>query len=100
MFGKLPLFRTGTLPRDPTQALPGTEEKVRVMIGRAARREQLFHPLDGRIGASVAGPKDSAPLFGTPTALPLAATPREVETACGDEPVVSATGTQHLDPAC
>jgi hypothetical protein len=41
------LIRTGTLPVTPTEALPGTEEKIRVMILRAARRQQLFHPMDG-----------------------------------------------------
>lgn len=31
----------------PTEALPGTPEKVAVLAGRAARRQQLFHPDDG-----------------------------------------------------
>jgi hypothetical protein len=29
-------------------ALPGTEEKIRVLIGRAARNELLWHSLDRR----------------------------------------------------
>lgn len=33
-------------PDEPTTALPGTEEKVRVMIQRAALRQGLFHPND------------------------------------------------------
>ena len=32
---------------EPTAAGPGTESKIQVMIERAARREPLFHPLDG-----------------------------------------------------
>jgi hypothetical protein len=40
-------FRPGALPKEPTDAPPGSEQKIRVMIERAARREQLFHPLDG-----------------------------------------------------
>jgi hypothetical protein len=39
--------KRGALPKEPTDALPGTERKIRVMMERAARREQLFHPLDG-----------------------------------------------------
>jgi hypothetical protein len=31
---------------EPTDALPGTEAKVRVLEERARRREQLFHPQD------------------------------------------------------
>jgi hypothetical protein len=31
---------------EPTDALPGSEEKIRVLEERARRREQLFHPLD------------------------------------------------------
>jgi hypothetical protein len=42
------LVRLGAVPDAPTIALPGTEEKIQVMIERAARRQQLFHPLDGR----------------------------------------------------
>jgi hypothetical protein len=36
-----------SLPGEPTDALPGTERKIRILIERAARREPLFHPLDG-----------------------------------------------------
>jgi hypothetical protein len=38
--------RPGALPKEPTDAPPGSEQKILVMIERAARREQLFHPLD------------------------------------------------------
>ena len=34
-------------PGEPTSAGPGTARKVRVLMERAARREALFHPLDG-----------------------------------------------------
>jgi hypothetical protein len=34
-------------PGQPTEGLPGTELKIRVMTERAGRREDLFHPLDG-----------------------------------------------------
>lgn len=35
-------------PDDPTGALPGTEEKIRVLEERAARGVGLFHPQDAR----------------------------------------------------
>jgi hypothetical protein len=34
------------LPSTPTQAMPGTPEKIAVMIVRAMMRESLWHPLD------------------------------------------------------
>lgn len=34
------------LPALPTTAAPGTEEKIRIMAERYARREQLTHPYD------------------------------------------------------
>lgn len=40
-------IRSVSLPNEPTDALPGSEEKIRVMIERASRREPLFHPQDG-----------------------------------------------------
>ncbi len=49
--------RTGSPPQEPTAALPGTEAKIQVMIERAARRESLFHPLDGLVRA----PEPQAP---------------------------------------
>jgi hypothetical protein len=33
---------------EPTEALPGTEEKVRVLKDRAAKGLALFHPQDAR----------------------------------------------------
>lgn len=38
--------RDRKLARIPTPALPGSEEKLLVMIHRYARKEQLFHPRD------------------------------------------------------
>src|SRR6516165_2789474 len=35
------------LPGEPTNAAPGSEEKIQVLMARAARREPLFHPNDG-----------------------------------------------------
>jgi hypothetical protein len=35
------------LKGEPTEAAPGSDEKIRVLIQRAARREPLFHPNDG-----------------------------------------------------
>lgn len=34
------------LPAEPTGAVPGSEEKIKVLQGRVARGEQLYHPLD------------------------------------------------------
>ena len=38
----------GFTPPTPTPARPGTEEKIRVLAERYARREQLFHPRDAK----------------------------------------------------
>jgi hypothetical protein len=38
---------------EPTNASPGSEEKIRVLMARAARREPLFHPNDGLRVAAV-----------------------------------------------
>jgi hypothetical protein len=35
-------------PGEPTEAPPGSEHKIRVLVERAARREPLFHPQDGQ----------------------------------------------------
>lgn len=39
-----------TLP-SPTDALPGTEEKLQVMIERAAKGQHLWHPDDAKPNA-------------------------------------------------
>jgi hypothetical protein len=47
MFSQRSLVRLGAIPEEPTVALPGSEEKIQVMIQRASRRQRLFHPMDG-----------------------------------------------------
>jgi hypothetical protein len=37
-------------PGEPTDAPPGSPRKIRILTERAARREPLFHPLDGPPG--------------------------------------------------
>jgi hypothetical protein len=37
------------LPKEPTDAIPGTEEKIAILTRRAAQGEQLFHPEDMRL---------------------------------------------------
>lgn len=39
------------LPAAPTEALPGTADKVEVMAARYERRERLFHAGDARLPA-------------------------------------------------
>ena len=50
-------------PGEPTEAAPGSEEKVRIMIERAARRESLFHPLDGLTPRDVPQASPSQPAW-------------------------------------
>jgi hypothetical protein len=57
-------------PGEPTLAGPGTETKILTMIARAARREALFHPLDGLLNVLLPG-----------TAQAPDATPRRLESA-------------------
>jgi|ERR1700730_16034537 hypothetical protein len=52
MHGQTTSSRLVTPPVEPTAALPGSEQKIRVMTERAARRQQLFHPMDGLVGQS------------------------------------------------
>jgi hypothetical protein len=52
MHGQTTSSRVATSTQEPTAALPGSEQKIRVMTERAARREQLFHPMDGLVGQS------------------------------------------------
>jgi len=40
-------YPAAPLPSEPTPALPGSAEKLAVMIERAELGVQLFHPLDG-----------------------------------------------------
>jgi hypothetical protein len=39
-------FGVAPLPPFPTQALPGSPEKVNLLMQRAQQRQQLFHPQD------------------------------------------------------
>ncbi len=41
--GRRPRFR---LPEEPTDARPGSEEKIRIMAARYERGEAIFHPDD------------------------------------------------------
>jgi len=41
-------WETPPLPSQPTQALPGTPEKIAVMRERVERGEHLHHPQDAR----------------------------------------------------
>jgi len=47
MDDELDFMGPAVLPGEPTEAVPGSEKKIRVMMERASRREQLFHPEDG-----------------------------------------------------
>ena len=40
------------LPCDPTGAVPGSPEKIRVLMDRAARGEELFHEEDADVWAA------------------------------------------------
>ena len=40
--------RKAKLPSEPTDAVPGTEQKIDILTERAARGEILFHPHDGQ----------------------------------------------------
>jgi hypothetical protein len=42
-----PLREPISRPGEPTLAAPGSARKIRVLMERAARKEPLFHPLDG-----------------------------------------------------
>jgi hypothetical protein len=46
MHDEVNLLRSGSRRGEPTDASPGSEDKIRVMAERASRREPLFHPLD------------------------------------------------------
>jgi hypothetical protein len=45
----VPAVARGALPETPTGALPGSEERLRVLEERAARGENLNHPADARL---------------------------------------------------
>ena len=75
---------------EPTDALPGSEVKIRIMIERAARGEPLFHPQDGlkKAGRAPAGPSRQLPWWPTqpaPTPSEVAAPPEPLEDDLADE---------------
>ncbi len=43
-----PGSRVGRLPGRPTEAVPGSEAKIQIMIARVARGERPCHPDDAR----------------------------------------------------
>jgi hypothetical protein len=51
MVGDASFYGPAKLPDRPTGAPPGSEEKIRIMMERANRGEQLFHPDDGTLAA-------------------------------------------------
>lgn len=46
-------FVAAPLPAFPTDALPGSEEKIAVLTQRAALRQELFHPQDAEMPGRV-----------------------------------------------
>lgn len=48
-YDRIDLCRRRRLPRAPTSARPGSDEKLAVMALRYARRESLFHPQDAGV---------------------------------------------------
>jgi hypothetical protein len=95
------------LPGEPTDAAPGSERKIRVLIERAARHEPLFHPLDGR--RKNPRPfwterveeewREEPPVPGTPLTLPaepvvqaIALGPHSERSRTGGEPVWEEAG--------
>jgi hypothetical protein len=55
-----PLREPVSRPGEPTSAPPGSPRKIRVLMERAARREPLFHPLDGLKRRPRAEPPDAS----------------------------------------
>jgi hypothetical protein len=47
-------YGTPPLPPEPTQAMPGSEEKILVLMRRAELRLQLHHPGDAGLPLSAA----------------------------------------------
>ena len=48
-------FGNSRLPAEPTGAPPGTPEKLFVLMDRAAKGQELFHPNDAPIPAETIG---------------------------------------------
>lgn len=51
-------FNGKATPCEPTEALPGTPEKVRVLMERARLGQQLWHPDDARLETPVEADSD------------------------------------------
>jgi hypothetical protein len=45
-------FGQAPMPPFPTSAMPGTPEKIALLMQRAQQRQQLFHPLDGAMAGN------------------------------------------------
>jgi hypothetical protein len=58
--GALDTYRRAPLPPTPTRALPGTPEKVAVLIARAALMQALWHPHDAPARTQAAVLSESA----------------------------------------
>lgn len=43
---KVNLNRIGTVPNEPTDTEPGSDERIEILGQRAERRESLHHPQD------------------------------------------------------
>lgn len=54
--GEVDFVGQANLPDSPTDAQPGSEDKIQVMIRRAGLRQQLHHPRDAKIMAEAAVP--------------------------------------------
>lgn len=50
--GRVHGYAPSLRPVEPTRALPGSKEKVRVMRERVRRGESCFHPGDARLGGN------------------------------------------------
>ena len=47
-------FREETGPCQPTDAIPGTPEKIKAMRLRVSRQQEAFHHADGKVNANCA----------------------------------------------
>ncbi len=86
MFPPTTLLRLGASPEAPTDALPGSEEKIRIMTQRAERRQKLFHPLDGPRARLHKPPLEKSGLFVPPLHSPE--TERPAECSCVTTPAL------------
>lgn len=66
--------RQTLLPDTPTNALPGSPEKVRILAERVRSGVSLWHPLDARLPGDL-------PLAGAPPARDTSESSHEVDTS-------------------